>query len=105
MPYFLHSILATLVLPTVVLANGVETIIGHPPGSAHSRQSTVAPGGRFKQLDANRDGRISRREMEQGNQARLQAFERADSNADGQLSPDEWRAYKGGKKKRKSAAL
>jgi EF hand len=128
MRYLFRPISSALCLPLLlvlsllpcsqVLASGVEMFIGRPPEPSRARQAgrkprvagtAVSPGGRFKQLDTNHDGRISRQEMEHGNRARIQAFERADANADGQLSADEWRAYKGsqsgGKKKRKSAAF
>jgi EF hand len=85
------------------LANQVQTIVGRPYDANRTRQA--APGGRFRQLDTNRDGQISRREMEQGNQSRLQSFERADRNGDGELSQEEWKAFKGANKKRKANAL
>jgi EF hand len=108
-----------VLLLTPAHADGVETIIGHArePGPvrkagkrARAVGAEVSPGGRFRQLDSNRDGRISRQEMEQGNRARMQAFDRADANVDGQLSKDEWRAYqgnkkRGGKKKRQAAGF
>ena len=88
----------------------VETFIGRPSESGSRVQRQVnpikaakAPGGRFSQLDRNRDGRVSRQEMEEGNRTRLEAFARADTNADGHLSKEEWRAYRQPKATRKRA--
>jgi EF hand len=84
-------------------ANPVQTIIGRPHEGGRDRPAAL--GGRFRQLDTNRDGRITRQEMEQGDQSRQQAFERADRNRDGELSQEEWVQYKASKKKRKRNAL
>ncbi len=84
-------------------ANPVQTIIGRPHDAGRGRPAAL--GGRFRQLDTNRDGRITQREMAQSDQSRRQAFERADRNRDGELSQEEWTLYKASKKKRPRDAL
>jgi cell fate (sporulation/competence/biofilm development) regulator YlbF (YheA/YmcA/DUF963 family) len=50
--------------------------------------------GRFTQLDADRDGRLSAAELERSFQLWRERFKQADRNGDGHLDAEEWRAHK-----------
>ncbi len=69
----------------------------HMHAHAHAHQhgrttkgAAAAPGGRmFGRLDADRDGAITRAELDAANQRRAQMFDRADANSDGKITRDE----------------
>jgi hypothetical protein len=72
---------------------------GMPGGHHGMRGERGAHGERMMQwVDTDRDGQISRAELDAANQAMLTrsaaAFESADANRDGKLSTDEMRAFR-----------
>lgn len=78
---------------------------GNPgaPGAA-SPAETVRPmmrhghhhgGGKMgRHLDTDGDGQISKAELQAAHERRLAAFDRADANKDGKLSPEEMRSFR-----------
>ena len=101
------SLLAGLLLATgvtVAIAQTSPTPAAMPtPGATPDGQSQPdmqAPGrhhrhgGMFRRIDTDGDGMISRAELLASQQRQLQAFDQADTNRDGKLSPDEMRAFR-----------
>lgn len=76
-----------------------------PPCGPGGSGGPGGPGGRhfhragdhdrmLKQFDTDRDGLVSRAEFQAAQQRQMEAFDKADQNADGKLSRDEMRAMR-----------
>jgi Ca2+-binding EF-hand superfamily protein len=74
----------------------------HKKGNKADRQAKAAE--RFKHADTNGDGKISRAEAEKNAPRLAKKFDAIDANKDGQLTPDELRAYREAKRSRKDKA-
>lgn len=67
------------------------------PGHPYRQQHAGGPrGGRMMMmmLDADRDGEVSRAELQSSQQRQLERFDKADANGDGKLSADEMRTLR-----------
>lgn len=60
---------------------------GHRHGPRHGGHGAMA-------MDTDGDGQLSKAELQAAQQRQLQAFDKADANADGKLTRDEMRAYR-----------
>lgn len=67
-----------------------ERMQGHPHGHHHGKHARH--GGFLKGVDTDRDGQVSRDELQAAQQRQLTMFDRADTDKDGKLSRDEMRA-------------
>jgi hypothetical protein len=74
-----------------------ETIVAYPPNSSSASKNPRAqrnPSRSQKhRLDLDRDGFVSKAELEQNQQQHQSAFLEADQNADGRLNADEARRF------------
>lgn len=74
----------------------------HRKADKADRQARTAE--RFKHADTNGDGKISRAEAEKNAPRLAMKFDAIDANKDGQLTPDELRAYREARHSRKHNA-
>ena len=74
----------------------------HRKGNKVDRQARTAE--HFKHADTNGDGKISRAEAEQNAPRLAKKFDAIDANKDGQLTPEELRAYREARHSRKDKA-
>lgn len=85
---------------SVSLVHAADAVSSAASGPAQGRAAAAE---RFKALDTNGDGRISRAEAEAA-PALVAHFDQIDANKDGQITPKEFRAYHRSHKDAKAAS-